>query len=136
MEDQNPYKPPISEDELDAFLSKYEHAATNVLRCKTGQEGIVRYLEHVEGFSHEESTRLSYSLYDRAKSRLRRTQIPKLVISLFLLAIGFIGPVVLYFLEFGFVVISGMPIIAGWALLQTVIWPHPLENNDTHNPKG
>ena len=127
MQSENPYITPVTDDELDSFLAKYAHSATNVLRCGTGQAGIVRYLHHVEGFSEEDATRLSYPLFDKAKSCLRRTQVPKMIFAIFLLIIGIAGPIVLYFLDYGFVVISGLPIIAGWALLNSVIKPLPLD---------
>jgi len=96
MNEPSHYKTPETEEEIDAFVMKYRDAATNVLRCGTGQAGIVRYLEHVEGFSSEDSNRLSYPLFDKAKKKLRRTQWPKLIIAIFLLIIGIVGPVTLF----------------------------------------
>ena len=122
------YSPPETKDQMDLMLTKYSKSATNVLRCGRGQEGIARFLHHVEGMSKEEAIRLSYPLFDVAKLQLKRSQFLKLLIGVFLLSIGIIGPIVLYFSELGFFIISSIPIIAGIALLKTLIHPEPIED--------
>ena len=128
MLNDNPYQASQSPDEVNSILTKYAHAATNVLKCGTGQAGIVRYLRHVEQFSDADSLRLSYPLFDKAKARLRRTQLPKIIIAISLLVIGILGPVALYFSGFGFVFVSTLPIIAGVALWSSVITAEPLSD--------
>ncbi len=118
-------KAPENKEELNSLVIKYTHAATNVLKCGTGQEGIVRYLRY-EKFSDDDSVSLSYPLFNKAKKRLNRTQMPKAIIAISLMLIGIVGPIILYFSNFGFVVASSIPIIAGYALWRSVIRAKPL----------
>ena len=118
-------KAPENKEELNSLVIKYTHAATNVLKCGTGQEGIVRYLRY-EKFLDDDSVSLSYPLFNKAKKRLNRTQMPKAIIAISLMLIGIVGPIILYFSNFGFVVASSIPIIAGYALWRSVIRAKPL----------
>ncbi|MFD2158310.1 hypothetical protein ACFSW8_05315 [Rubritalea tangerina] len=130
MNTQNTYQTPSTNEDISSFLKRYTGRATDVLRCGTGQQGIVRFLQHVEGYSEEDSLRLSYPLFDSARARLRRSQLPKTVIGILLLFIGLMGPIVMYFTGLGFIIISALPILAGVALLKTVIRPHELPKDE------
>jgi hypothetical protein len=129
MESNSPYSSPEQVEDIDAFLKKYTPSATNVLKCKTGQAGIVRFLQHVEGYSEDDARRLSYPLFDVARRKIRRTQIPKAIFGIFLITVSIIGPLFTWFVlgfVFWFMVI--LPFIAGGALLASVNRPQPLES--------
>ena len=128
METDTPFSSPHTAEDIDGFVRKYIHSATNVLKCKTGQAGIVRYLQNVEGYSEDDARRLSFPLFDAAKRKLNRTQIPKAIIGFLFIAIALIGPLLTWII-FGFIfwITIILPIIIGVALLTSINRPKPLE---------
>jgi len=115
----------MNPEEVEKLVSQFSDAALNVLKVGTGQEGIVRYLRY-EGFSRQEAVSLSYPLFNDARRRLRRTQLPKAVLAVCMVLLGVGLPIALFIMDLGFVIFSVVPIALGVLLWWSVITPEPL----------
>ena len=99
--------------------------AVELLAQGRGHIGIINLIRR-KGESAENAKRLSYPIFDEAKRRLRKQQIP-VIFSGWFLIIGFlILPTILFFSDVGFAVYMYAPIFAGAIILAKVQNPERL----------
>jgi len=119
--------PKHSSDQQD-LINRYKEEAIEVLLSKRGHMGLINHLRS-KGLSPDKAKTISFPLFDEAKKSVMRKQLPLIALALGLVIIGLGLPVAMYFMDFGFVVLSSAPFAAGTYLWFKVIRPDRLPEN-------
>lgn len=97
-------------------------SAYALLRTGKDQLGVINQLRAC-GLSFEEAKAESYPVFDQAKRRLRRGQLPLRIVAWALIGLGVLGPLALLLGGAGVIVVSALPVIGGVGLLYRL--PNP-----------
>ena len=128
---ENPYQTPDSNrttfgsrvlGEAHPDFEKRVAAAYALLQAGRDHLGVINQLRS-DGLSFEEAKAESYLVFDRAKRRLKRNQLPLRIIAWSLIALGSLGPLALLFGGAGFVIVTAIPIVGGFGILYRL--PNP-----------
>lgn len=127
----NPYQTPDSKrtsfgsrvlGEAHPDFEKRVAAAYALLQAGRDHLGVINQLRS-DGLSFEEAKAESYPVFDRAKKRLKRNQLPLRIIAWSLISCGAIAPLALLFGGAAFVIVTAIPIIGGFGILYRL--PNP-----------
>ena len=91
--EDNPYTSPSIDFDEEPIIQRYVPKAEVLLGANRGHLGIINHLRS-EGYSDEDARRLSGPIFDRAKAKLMRSQLPLITCSWVLLFFGATIPLV------------------------------------------
>ena len=96
-----------------------------ILGAGKGHLGVINYLRS-QGMNGDDAKKASYDIFDQAKSRLMRSQLPQTILGWILIAIGVVTPIALFVLQARVVIFSLAPILGGIFVLFKVVKPSRL----------